>query len=303
MPEARGGEKLNIPKVLLVGKLALAAVLAAVVVQTVVVLRGAAGSRMPASAAGAERTTAVQPGGRAGVSAEEGSVIIEQNIFSGTRSSPQAGGRVRGPSAADAATSAEGEMGLVLMGTISGSPVAARAILRDVKSNIQEEYRLGDMVAGARVQSIEKDAVVLLHNGQSKVLRLQVGRNHPQSNIKTSESQAGNAVAKTVKSDSPPMQPVPETAGQVDTILSSAIIEPHLVNGQTEGLRISGVERIPLVRDIGLRDGDIIRQVNGHQLTDKRKAYQVLQKARTQPTVSVELQRAGRTKELSFALP
>lgn len=294
---------MNIRKVLLIGKLALVTILAIVVVRTVVVLRGAAGPHTPASAASTERTSAVQAGGRVGASAEDCSVIIEQNVFCGTRSSPRAAGSLRASNAVDVVPSAEGDLGLVLMGTISGSPVASRAILRDVQSNIQEEYRLGDMIAGARVQSIEKNAVILLHNGQSKVLRLQVGRNHPQSNTKASVSQAGNAVAKAATSDSPPIQPLPETAGHVDTILSSAIIEPYSVNGQTEGLRISGVDQIPVVRDIGLRDGDVIRQVNGHQLTNKRKAYQVLQKAKTQPTLSVELQRAGRTKELSFALP
>jgi general secretion pathway protein C len=230
-------------------------------------------------------------------------VIIEQDVFSGTRSSPRTAGFLRASNAADVVPSAEVDLGLVLMGTISGSPVASRAILRDVQSNVQEEYRLGDVVAGARVQSIEKNAVVLLHNGQSKVLRLQVGRNHPQSNTKASVSQAGSAVANAARSDSLPIQPAPQMGGQLDTIMSSATIEPYSVNGQTEGLRISGLDQIPVVRDIGLRDGDVIREVNGHQLTNKRKAYQVLQKAKTQPTLSVELQRAGRTKELSFALP
>lgn len=294
---------MNIRKVLLIGKLALVVVLVIVVVRTVVVLRGAAGPRTPASAASAERTTAVQAGGRAGASAKDCSVIIEQDVFSGTRSSPRTAGFLRASNAADVVPSAEVDLGLVLMGTISGSPVASRAILRDVQSNVQEEYRLGDVVAGARVQSIEKNAVVLLHNGQSKVLRLQVGRNHPQSNTKASVSQAGSAVANAARSDSLPIQPAPQMGGQLDTIMSSATIEPYSVNGQTEGLRISGLDQIPVVRDIGLRDGDVIREVNGHQLTNKRKAYQVLQKAKTQPTLSVELQRAGRTKELSFALP
>lgn len=285
---------MDIRKVLLVGKLALVVVLMLVVVKTAVLLRRSATPVAPASAGGAESRTAVGTASRTGTSAANYSVIIEQDVFRGGRSlrSPWQGNTAVLPSAED-------ELGLLLVGTVSGSPVASRAIIRDIQGKVQEQYRVGDTVAGARVKSIEKDVVILVHNGQSKVLRLHVGRNHSE---KTARSQVDSAIAQSAESATTMNHVVPDRPGHVETILSQAVIEPYSVDGRPEGLKISGLENIPVAKDIGLRNGDIIRQVNGQPLTDKRKAFQVLKKARTQPALSVELQREGKTKELSFNL-
>ena len=88
----------------------------------------------------------------------------------------------------------------------------------------------------------------------------------------------------------------------IETILKKAIIEPHLVNGQTEGLRITGLERISLARELLLRSGDIIRAINGQPVTSKRRAYKIFKSARTQSTMRVDLLRDGETKALLFKL-
>jgi len=288
---------LDIRKVLLVGKLALVVVLMIVVVKTAVVLRRSATPVAPASASGAESRTAVGTASRTDTSAANYSAIIEQDVFRGGRSLLTGRSLWQGSTAV--LPSAEDELGLLLVGTVSGSPVASRAIIKDIQGKVQEQYRVGDTIAGARVKRIEKDAVILVHNGQSKVLRLHVGRNHSE---KTARSQVGSAIAQSAESATTMNHVVPDRPGHVETILSQAVIEPYSVDGRPEGLRISGLENIPVAKDIGLRNGDIIRQVNGQPLTDKRKAFQVLKKARTQPALSVELQREGKTKELSFNL-
>lgn len=88
----------------------------------------------------------------------------------------------------------------------------------------------------------------------------------------------------------------------IETILKKAIIEPYLVNGQIEGLRITGLERISLARELLLRSGDIIRAINGQPLTSKRRAYKIFKRARTQSTMRVDLLRDGETKALLFKL-
>jgi len=88
----------------------------------------------------------------------------------------------------------------------------------------------------------------------------------------------------------------------IETILKKVIIEPHLVNGQTEGLRITGLERIPLASELLLSSGDIIRAINGQTLTSKQGAYKIFKRARTQPTIRIDLLRDGETKALLFKL-
>lgn len=291
---------MDIRKVLFTAKLVLVAVLVVVVVKTAVVLWRAASAPTPASAADTAGATALKPTSQVGSSTKDYTMVIEQNVFSGTALSSPVHKALLGNSAA-IVPSAEDELGLVLLGTVAGSPLVSRAIIQDTESKMPQLYKIGEIVAGARVQSIENNVVILLHNGQSKILRLQIGRDHGQSQTQMSRSQTGGEFAQASKFDTQVTAIPPEQTGQVETILSSAVIEPYSVNGKIEGLKVTGLENLPIAKEIGLKDGDIVREVNGHQLTDKRKAYQVLKKARNQPSVSVELQRDGKTKELSFA--
>jgi general secretion pathway protein C len=292
---------LDIRKVLFIGKLVLLTVLSVVVVRTAVVLWRSAGGGTSNSPADIEDATARKPTGRADDLTKDYSAIIKQNVFSPARLSSMHKSLWES-GAATMVPSAEGELGLVLLGTVAGSPVVSRAIIQDTENKIPQLYKIGEIVAGARVQSIENNAVILLHNGQSKILRLQVGRNHSQSNVQTTQSRIGSEIAEAAKSGTRVIEVAPEPAGYAETMLSSAVIEPYSVNGKAEGLKVSGLDNLPMARQIGLKNGDIVREVNGHQLTDKRKAYQVVKKAKTQPSVSVELQRDGRTQELSVPL-
>ncbi len=91
-------------------------------------------------------------------------------------------------------------------------------------------------------------------------------------------------------------------AKYVETILKKAIIEPYLINGQIEGLRITGLDKILIARDLLLKSGDIIRAVNGHPLNSKRRAYEIFKKARKLPIMKIELLRDGKTETLLYYL-
>ena len=86
----------------------------------------------------------------------------------------------------------------------------------------------------------------------------------------------------------------------VEAILKKAVIEPYHINGQIEGLRITGLDRIPVARDLLLKSGDIILTMNGHSLNSKRRAYEIFKKARTKPIMIVDLLQDGEAKTLLF---
>jgi len=88
----------------------------------------------------------------------------------------------------------------------------------------------------------------------------------------------------------------------VETILRKAVIEPYHINGQIEGLQITGLDKILIARDLLLKSGDIIRAVNGHPLNSKRRAYEIFKKARKLPIMKIELLRDGKTETLLYYL-
>lgn len=89
----------------------------------------------------------------------------------------------------------------------------------------------------------------------------------------------------------------------IETVLRKAVIEPyHNINGQIEGLQISGLEKILAAKDLLLKSGDIICVVNGQLLSSKKVASKVLRKASKLPIMEVELLRNGQTMILQYHL-
>ncbi|MCU0913399.1 MAG: PDZ domain-containing protein [Planctomycetes bacterium] len=226
--------------------------------------------------------------------------IAQRNLFTG----PDNAGGVRAGTTAseslDTLLSAEA-LGLRLVGAVAGGPTASRALIQDAKTNATGVYRIGDTVAAATVETIRRDAVVLRHHGEPVVLKLSSGTATPGKTAPAPDRQPNGTVpaAGTVPANNAPR---PDRAGYVAEIFRQVTIEPYVKNDHAEGLRITGLEAVPMAEKLGLRNGDIIQTVNGQKLTSKQRAFQVLMKAKTLPRIDIQLLRDGKSKGLSFDL-
>lgn len=86
----------------------------------------------------------------------------------------------------------------------------------------------------------------------------------------------------------------------VETILKKAVIEPYYINGQIEGLKLGGLNKISQAKALFLKNGDIILAVNGQTLSSKKEAYGIFKKARKEPIMIVDLLQDGEAKKLLF---
>lgn len=235
--------------------------------------------------------------------------MAKRNLFTDADSAGSPRADLKRPAPPESPGSAQ-ELGLRLIGAIAGGSVASRAVIQDTQSNTTNAYRIGDTVAAATVKAIQRNAVTLQYQGRPLVLKLQAGTavnnasKIPGPNANTEpgkdkpssakEAGSGGAEARTAS-------PRDQTAGVTD-IFRKATIEPYVRNGRTEGLRITGLDNIPMAGSFGFKDGDIVQSVNGQQLTSKQKAFQVLMKAKSQSKIDIQLLRDGQSKNLSFNL-
>ena len=86
----------------------------------------------------------------------------------------------------------------------------------------------------------------------------------------------------------------------VEKLLKKASIKSCRVNGQIEGLQITGLDQISQAKALLLKNGDIILTINGHTLSSKKEAYNIFKKARKQPSMIVELLQDGKAKKFLF---
>ncbi|MCL5282438.1 MAG: PDZ domain-containing protein [Planctomycetes bacterium] len=227
--------------------------------------------------------------------------IVQRNLFSDADTAAARQPDANRAPAVPSVPSAD-DLGLRLVGTIAGGPAASRAIIQSTKSSTSDFYRIGDIVASATVEAIQRGEVVLRCQGRILVLKQCSGTTVNKGQQKT------EAAVPNVDNRSQPLPvataPSSESSrtGSMSEIFRKATIEPYVKNDRTEGLKITGLDRIPLAEAFGFKNGDIVQTVNGQQLTSKQKAFQVLQKARTQPRVDIRILRDGKSKELSFDL-
>lgn len=296
-------------KFLIFIRLALLLVLSLTVFRTVMIVRGECGMFVPKSADGAGSQIPVvrkdsigEPEKSPKSSIRDYSAIFEGNLFGNptlsldTEKQPKVD-----PNSNSILTKEEPE--IALLGTVAGSPGISRAIIENLETNMLSLLRVGDTVGNAAIESIDKDTVVLLHQGQRKTVHLG-NRESRRREVNNAESVVAKKPTRSVKRD--PQDRPPTTAADklryAATMLPKAVIEPYVVDGNIEGLKITGLERIKQLQDLGLKNGDVIRTVNGHRLTSKQKAYQISKKVRAQAILSIELMRGKKIREFSFRL-
>lgn len=287
-------------KALLIIKFALVLILGYVVITAVLMPQHTGEILEPSSAVGTDNITAAEPTSSPDIPVEDYSAIVEQDIFG---SSSRKNKSLQGDNGVSPALSAEEELGIALLGTVAGSPEISRAIIKDLETNELSLYKIGDTVATAHIESIEKDVVVLLHQGQRKILNLGT-RESKRQDIDSAQGALSRNAAQAAETNPPAksQSTVGDKLSDIEIMLTKAVIEPYAIDDQVEGLRITGLENIRGAEEIGLKNGDIIRAVNGHRLTSKQKAYQIFKKARSQEAMNIELLRDNEIKTLSFSL-
>ncbi len=227
--------------------------------------------------------------------------IGRRNIF-GTGAPP--------PAASSAPAPGPTQLQLRLLGTVAGGPAFARAIIEETASKSQNLYRIDDVVQGARIVEIQRNRVVLLVGGRQETLELAVSSLQASGaegdGVRTMPARAP-APREAVRVMSPTEFEINKRAllariGGLESVMAKASLEPYMVDGQTKGLRLTGIEGVSMAAFVGIQNGDVITTVNGQELTSMQKAYQVFQKARSQPELNVQLLRGDQAKALQFRL-
>ena len=197
------------------------------------------------------------------------------------------------------------ELGLKLLGTISGSPRFARAIIEDIESSVADSYKINQEVKGAKIERILEDRIVLLHNGEEKVLWMESSNTDMTEALKSPPVNKSNTEKQGLENINNYLQnkisfrPNPDIMRQA---LRKANIEPYYEGEQVKGLKINNLEGISGFVPFGLRNGDVICKINKQRLTSKQKAYQILKKAKSASVMNIELSKEGKTRNMLLNL-
>jgi general secretion pathway protein C len=245
------------------------------------------------------------------------------------------------------------ELRLRLKGTISGSPSLSRAIIEDLGTRKEALYRLGDMVAGAKIVSIERSQVVIEREGRREVLMIAheegmlarreleeaplhvhlppvepmvVYEEAPlhvhlppvepmvrgqmvlgQKEMATAMETADKIMEK-LRFDPQNLLDVPseiiEAVRVANNVLTQARITPHFVGARLEGIRAAKIQPGSIYERLGLRTGDIVKEVNGHRININsiRNAFRIFEELQQQSVITINIERDGHPLSLVYEI-
>ena len=184
-----------------------------------------------------------------------------------------------------------------LKGTVAGEAKYGFAIIEEKGTRKQRLVKAGDVVAGAKLVRINRNAVDLLVDGQERTLKM----------VETKEApilppSASGAAAPSVSPGSFVLNRSEIGAGLQDmgSMLRQAQVRPYFNAGVPDGFMISSIQAGSLYQKMGMVDGDIIQGVDNRKIQTADDMMSLFNTFKNASTMALSIRRGGRQETLNY---
>ncbi len=194
---------------------------------------------------------------------------------------------------------------LSLKGTIASYPAELSVAIIADGSNKEEVYTIGSAVTnGAKLHAVYADRVVLNENGV--LTNLKLPKDFPEGTQTVSRRDTTAAMRPTPAANTQSIQSVvAQNVSQLSDVIRPT---PYFVDGQQQGYRVYPGRNRAQFTALGLRPGDLVKDIDGQSLNDPTQAMKIFQTLGSSSEVSVTVERNGqpeiivlRTDQLDIA--
>ena len=184
---------------------------------------------------------------------------------------------------------------LVLVGTFVADGEAPFAIIEDDKKKTQDVFMLNESIFDqATLKSIFADKVEIERNGQIEVLVID------DAPARTSDSTSSVATeGDTVIVDE---GEVDRALENLPLLLTQARAVPYFKEGRSIGLRMFAIKSGSLFEKIGLKNGDILKSINGNSLGDITQAMKLFETLKQERNIGVVVERDRQDREFKYQI-
>ena len=192
----------------------------------------------------------------------------------------------------------ETKLQLKLWGTVTGDARQSYAVIEDSPKREQNLYRGGDSIQDATVKAILRAKVVLSVNGQDQVLAMEeLKQSGPQRS-----SPAGGRTAASAPRGPVRAQRVSLRRNMIDNAIQdvSKLMTDIKIQPNDDGLALSQIKPNSIFRRMGLRNGDVLKSVDGQEIRSVDDALKLYESLKSADNVSVVLQRRGTERTINY---
>lgn len=225
------------------------------------------------------------------------SIIYERNLFNSS-GGPLTGIVSEGPAPLS-------QLKAKLIGTVvSEKEDFSFAVIMDTSTNETGIYHVNDMLLNeAKILKIERSRVIIFRNGVQE--SLVVYEEEFTSSGEQISSLPQSVSSYNVRQEgsnrySIPREEVEQATQNLGKLMTEARLVPNLEGGKINGYKIFAIKPDSLYTKIGLQNGDIIYKVNGIDISDPERAFQLFQQLKNERYFQVEIVRNNQRQTLTY---
>ncbi len=218
-------------------------------------------------------------------SASDISVIASRSVFGALQTST--------PSATPPPTALRDPLSLIGTYVTEGEP--SYAIIEDDKRKTQDVFGIGEPIFGeGQVKRIFVDKVEIERGGQLETLLLDI--DSPGTDDSGPSSSSGGDLVVVQENE------YTQALENLPLLLTQARAVPYFKDGKAQGLRLFAVKSGSFYERLGLKNGDVLKSINGNSLADLSQAMQLLDKLKTERSFSMSVDRNSEPRELRYEI-
>lgn len=245
-----------------------------------------AGDPVQAPLAQLSATSASIAGGQANVQMIAAAHLFGVATFDAENEQPIPGGQ-------DIDELPDARVNFTVKGTVTATdPRTSVAIIADT-SKEEKVYKIGDLIqAGTTLHAVNRDGIVL--NQNNVLTKLMLPKEFPNGG--SAIRSRAPSVEATSRNSTRSIQNV--VAQNVTKLADVIRPTPYFVGGQQQGYRVYPGRDRKQFAALGLRPGDLIKDIDGASLTDPQQAMEIFQNLGSAEQVSVTVERNGQPQTL-----
>ena len=189
--------------------------------------------------------------------------------------------------------------GLTLKGTLFTQSLSPLAIIEDARSGQIVMYELGDDVDGLKIVRIKRGEIILNSSDGEFTLTLPGGGiSQPVTNMINDEKwynviKQGNVITTD-------RETISGAISRVRDIMRDVKIGPYSADGKKLGIAITRLNEKGILKEIGIKQGDIIETVNGFTLNSPYQIFNAYRKLKGKDQLEVKILRSSQPLILTY---
>ena len=177
------------------------------------------------------------------------------------------------------------------------APEKSRAIIENLDTRSSRTYSTYDILPdNSKLEDIKQDYIVLEKNGVRKRIFFASG-----ISSSTGSNNPGTAGYTKIDDNEFNLNPYRVFRGDADRVLDFSLkIKSN--DGDMEGIQVNGIRQGTLADRLGLKEGDVLLEVNGQKIDSVVNTVRASMNAHTSDDLSLKIRRNGQVVTLTYHL-